>query len=298
MDIVNTRIFSRIHTILQRTLLITSCGYTLCIVLWWGLHLCYGDTLWWLALVNAFVPYLFLPLLVVVPACFMVKSRMLWCIAGVPVFLFCLLYGPVFLPHFSKVDTAHEQVLTIMTFNILGFRDSEDTAKAILQNGVLPDIVALQEVTPQFIPKILKHTQSELPYSLFAPAEDYKGMGILSRYPLVEHTAPHLADASWQLQTADVIVAGRVIRLYNLHPRAADPFASLRQGQSVSREVQAGFTQRRILFERLMADIQSISTPVVVAGDMNSTDRHEVYTLLTSQLIDAHRAAGWGFGHT
>ncbi len=47
-----------------------------------------------------------------------------------------------------------------------------------------------------------------------------------------------------------------------------------------------------------MADIQSISTPVVVAGDMNSTDRHEVYTLLTSQLIDAHRAAGWDFGHT
>ncbi len=74
-------------------------------------------------------------------------------------FLFCLLYGPVFLPHFSKVDTAHEQVLTIMTFKILGFRDSEDTANAILQNGVLPDIVALQEVTPQFIPKILKHTQ-------------------------------------------------------------------------------------------------------------------------------------------
>ncbi len=298
MAIIKTRIRLKLHTILQQALLIASCGYTLCIITWWGLHHWFGDTLWWLALVNAFVPYLFLPLLILFPSCFVVKSRILWGSTSVPVCLFCLLYGQVFVPPISKTNAAAEQILTIMTFNILGFRDSDDTAKAILQNGALPDIVALQEVTPQFVPKILKHTQHALPYSLFAPAKDYKGMGILSRYPLVKLTTSHLADARWQIQLADVLVNGHAIRLYNLHPLATDPFVSLRQGQPVSHEVEASFAHRKVLFERLMADIQTVSIPVIVAGDMNSTDQHEVYTLLTSQLVDAHRATGWGFGHT
>lgn len=180
------RIGPKVYAILRRMLLIVSCGYTLCLIVWWGLYSWFGDSLWWLALINAFVPYLFLPLIVVLPACVVYRSRVFWGSVSVPVCLFCWLYGPVFLPSFSRAETADAQVLTIMTFNILGFRDSEDTAKAILQNGVQPDIVALQEVTPQFVPKILKYTQHALPYSVFAPAKDYKGMGILSRYPLVQ----------------------------------------------------------------------------------------------------------------
>ncbi|MDQ3248737.1 MAG: endonuclease/exonuclease/phosphatase family protein, partial [Chloroflexota bacterium] len=45
-------------------------------------------------------------------------------------------------------------------------------------------------------------------------------------------------------------------------------------------------------------DIQTRPGPVIVVGDFNSTDQSDVYQTLTTALTDAHRAAGWGFGHT
>ena len=55
---------------------------------------------------------------------------------------------------------------------------------------------------------------------------------------------------------------------------------------------------RRAFFRRLVADLASRPGPVVVAGDLNSTDKSEVYAILSAHLTDAHRAVGWGFGHT
>lgn len=37
---------------------------------------------------------------------------------------------------------------------------------------------------------------------------------------------------------------------------------------------------------------------MIVVGDFNSTDQSEVYQLLGRVLTDAHRAVGWGLGHT
>jgi endonuclease/exonuclease/phosphatase (EEP) superfamily protein YafD len=33
-------------------------------------------------------------------------------------------------------------------------------------------------------------------------------------------------------------------------------------------------------------------------GDFNTTDQSEAYAILQQTLQDAHRQAGWGFGHT
>ncbi len=63
-------------------------------------------------------------------------------------------------------------------------------------------------------------------------------------------------------------------------------------------EVKASFEHRMRLFERLLDDIARRSGPVIVAGDFNSTDQSDVYTLMRGRLHDAYRAVGWGFGHT
>jgi len=44
--------------------------------------------------------------------------------------------------------------------------------------------------------------------------------------------------------------------------------------------------------------VASQDQPVVVVGDFNSTPQSEVYARLSAQLVDVHRTAGWGFGHT
>jgi endonuclease/exonuclease/phosphatase family metal-dependent hydrolase len=39
-------------------------------------------------------------------------------------------------------------------------------------------------------------------------------------------------------------------------------------------------------------------TPVLALGDLNAGDLSRAHAIITDQLTDAWRAAGWGFGHT
>ncbi len=47
-----------------------------------------------------------------------------------------------------------------------------------------------------------------------------------------------------------------------------------------------------------MARVEKVDGPVVLLGDFNLTDQTDQYRRITGSLRDAHRAAGWGFGHT
>jgi hypothetical protein len=44
------------------------------VVLWFALHGWLGDAVWWLALLNAFAPFFFLPLVLTLPACFICRQ--------------------------------------------------------------------------------------------------------------------------------------------------------------------------------------------------------------------------------
>ena len=91
---------------------------------------------------------------------------------------------------------------------------------------------------------------------------------------------------------------GQVFTLYNCHPHGSNVLVYFQAGASIADEVQTSFEARRRLTKQLIADIRTRLDPVIVVGDFNSTDQSDVYTILTSRLQDAHRVAGWGFGHT
>jgi endonuclease/exonuclease/phosphatase family metal-dependent hydrolase len=41
-----------------------------------------------------------------------------------------------------------------------------------------------------------------------------------------------------------------------------------------------------------------VETPLIVTADFNATDQNQAYRIITRQLNDSWREAGWGFGHT
>jgi len=45
--------------------------------LWFGLRLLFFDRFWWLALLNTFAPYLFLPIVILLPLAFWSRKRRL-----------------------------------------------------------------------------------------------------------------------------------------------------------------------------------------------------------------------------
>lgn len=283
---------------LKKTCILLGWLYAGLILVWFVLdHWC-GDTLWWLGLLNAFVPYLFMPLVPLLFAGLFCRSQWMWGSLILPVFLFFGLYGELFFPALPSASTAAgEALFTVMTFNQWGGSRSAETARVLLE-GDAPDIVALQELTPQMAEVFLTEVGTIYPYHIFEPGEDYKGSGVLSRYPLTPLDSAHLDDPDWHVQIVEVALEEEAITFYNVHPYATNPLYYFEEGMSVPDEVKASFEHRMRLFERLLDDIARRSGPVIVAGDFNSTDQSDVYTLMRGRLHDAYRAVGWGFGHT
>jgi endonuclease/exonuclease/phosphatase (EEP) superfamily protein YafD len=280
--------------LVKKTLLVLSWMYAAMIILWFLLHGWFGDTLWWLALLNAFVPLFFLPLVILVPVCFVYRDWRYWRSVLVPLVIFAFLYGELFLPN---APVRNAEPITVMTFNIWGGSRLPETARVIVKND-LPDVVAIQEVTPQMADVLLEEIGDLYPYRLLEAEGTYRGMAVLSRFPLTELDTSHLAHPWWQVQAMRVEAAARPFTLYNVHPHATNVLVYIEEGTAMAAEVHDSMVIRQQLIELLVADFSQRSGPIVVAGDFNSTDQSDVYALMRRHLTDAHRASGWGLGHT
>ncbi len=280
--------------LVKKTFLVLSWIYAATIILWFLLHGWFGDTIWWLALLNAFVPFFFLPLVLLIPVCFVYRDWRYWRSVLVPLVIFVFLYGELFLPN---VPVRNDDPMTVMTFNIWGGSQSSETARVIVENGV-PDIVVLQEVTPEMAGVLLEEIGDLYPYRLLAPESTYRGMAVLSRFPLTEIEIPHLAHPWWEVQAVRVEADAGPFKLYNVHPHATNVLVYIEGDMEVAAEVRSSMAIRQQLIEALVADFSQRAGPIVVVGDFNSTDQSDVYALMRRHLTDVHRASGWGLGHT
>jgi len=266
--------------------------YASLIIAWFVLHAWVGDAIWWLALLNSFTPFLFLPLLLILPACLVCRWRAFQISAVPPVLIFLVLYGDLFLPQLAIASG--EDSLVIMTFNVWGYSGSAETAQAIIHDEV-PDIVAIQELSSQMGEVLLAELGAVYPYrSIRFGAEQDSGMAVLSRYPLAVLEAEGLSG--WQMQVVEIHTGERTVTLYNIHLEVANVLAYIEDGTSLPEAVRASWAKREAQVRALVADLRP--GPVIVAGDLNSTDQSTAYGLLRKALADAHRVAGWGFGHT
>lgn len=271
--------------------------YALFMIAWFGLTRLRGDSFWWLALLNSFAPWLFLPTLFSLLLAMAAPSWSHWLSILPPACLFLALYGHHFAPKRTARAAATEHSITLMTFNLLFLSRLPATARAIEENG-LPDIVALQELEAPMAQIMDDAYRQQLPYRWLVPAPDGPRLGLLSRFPLTPLAADHLNDCDFRVQLARVAAPGGSFLLYNIHPRATNIMRYRREGQSIAHETASSFAERLTGIERLLTDIANRSEPVIVMGDFNSTPQHDVYRALAAQLTDAHAAAGWGLGHT
>lgn len=270
--------------------------YSLLIVAWLALYALSGDALWWMALLNSFVPYFFAPLAVFLPASLLCR-RWPFLMLVFPLLICLGLYVPVFLPAPPAASAADGTSLTVMSFNLWAGSKTSETAHVIFDQGT-PDVIALQELGYRMERILLEEAGDVYPYYTASLSLGYRGMGVLSRYPMTELDASHLQDPGWQIQVVRIETESGPVVLYNVHPISTNVLIYLERGLDVPERVRASFASRYRLVRRLLDDVATRSEPVIVAGDFNSTERSDVYRLLSDHLTDAHRAVGWGFGHT
>lgn len=270
--------------------------YSISLASWWVIHLWVGDTLWWIALLSSFAPHLFIPLLLFWPIGAWVRRPLYWSGLLLPITLFVYLYGFLFIPRQPPAYQPAPAPLRLMTFNLWGGSHTVATAQVILENGA-PDIVALQEVTWPMQKLIQQTVGQQYPYAFFDTAIGHPGLGVLSRYPLERVPSDLLIDLHCRQYRVTVDAAHR-FRLYNCHPRSTNLFYIAGDFATIVRQVEETFHTRTLLGARLAEEIKGHGEPTLVVGDFNTTDQSDAYHHLRTVLGDAHRASGWGFGHT
>lgn len=113
-------------------------------------------------------------------------------------------------------------------------------------------------------------------------------MGLYSHLPLEGYRAFRLGDdQGFSAQQCVLRTGGRPLTLLNVHPRSIG--GQLRHPPASAHAVDV---------RDLLLRVHGIDGPLIVAGDLNLTDRHAAYAALTRRLRDAHREAGWGRGFT
>lgn len=172
----------------------------------------------------------------------------------------------------------------------------EQVLEVVLQANA--DVVALQELPTALDDFLWDRLQGAYPYRLSEAADWPWGSGLYSRYPLTL-----VENRAWQNRHLDTQEAqldwnGRSVRVLNIHPAPPalhlatlphlpipipyDYRADVRHGQVVD----------------LVTRLEALPGPLILACDCNLDPGSYDYALITRQLADGFREAGWGFGHT
>ena len=271
-----------------------------------------GDAIWWSALLMPFTPLLFslLLLLMVTPLLIGPITALLPLVIALLVNILVFWRMEQSLAHTlqrhvkekRECEASGRQTtkrLTVMTFNLWWRSESPVTGRVALDVG-LPDIILLQELTPQMAMLIEEAVGNEYPFrqtrtnsTLSAPR-----LGVYSQIPFDPVDATHLESDNFRLQIVRLQFPDRSLLLYNVHPRATNLVRYWREGGSVAEKVRQSFYARAAGIANLLNDIEGRDEPVIVAGDFNSVPFSDVYRLMGSRLTDMHKVAGRGFGHT
>lgn len=181
---------------------------------------------------------------------------------------------------------------SVLSWNMLYTNDAPVDV-ALLNAGA--DVVALQECTPPQMRLLDESTalHARYPYFFFPPKQLGHDTCMLSAHPILaqgSHTDPSLQWARLDLG------GGHTLLLLNTHLNSAD--FSTAAGLIPTR-YDASWRDEQIRRLRMVIDpLLQHNEPVLLVGDFNTTEREVAYHEIGRGLIDAHRAVGWGLGHS
>ena len=261
---------------------------TLCLYL--VLRLSFGDSLWWLSLLNTFAPSLFLPLLIALPLTWFRRWRLKFALSSLLLGTGLLWFGPT-VPFPRQLSDRSETgvELEVVTYNMRA-----DTAglESWLQT-LDADVVMLQEIPEAYTegaPALLER----YPYQT-GQSEAWGNM-VLSRHPLTE-TGDVGTD---KIQRAEIDIGGRSVALYNVHLRwpIGEPRFSSLPWFELNALSSYDDTVRNQQVDTLITSLRREPLPYVVAGDFNMSQYAATYGRVAEVAQDAFRRAGTGWGNT
>jgi vancomycin resistance protein VanJ len=265
-----------------------------------------GDAFWWLALLNTFALYLFVPLIGILPLALLLRSRLtgIWAVLLSIIGVVWLLL-PALLP--NSIPAHETATLKIVAYNLLGV-DRPLAADISWLLATDADVIFLEEVVAEGEDPRLRRLKAEYPYE----ARVDGGQRIFARYPLQSTAIVWIEDPSPGRVALKAVIEfeGRAISLYGVHlsvPRTRQPHFNVNRFPFNRLPVQRfpfsfmlsyDETRRNAQIDRLLAILRADPNPVILAGDFNTSATSVAYGRIASVLKDTHAEVGHGLGHT
>ncbi len=262
--------------------------YFTLLLVWLTLYLLFGDHYSYLALINIFAQYFFIPL--PLAGWIALRTRRKELITGtlLGIFIFSTLWGRYFVPKIRPTQPA--PTLRVMTYNVLGIHDFTTPLVEVVRASNA-DVIFFQELNLTAKAAIRAELSETYPYQLFDSADGIPGMGTISRYPL-EPTGqllplqwvgtPQIMRLTWQQQSITLVN-------FHTHPPAYYP----------PDYVTANFRHREAQGQALANFAAQTPGALILGGDANTVPLSTAYKNITAgRLKDGFAEAGWGWGHT
>lgn len=248
-----------------------------------------------LALAQVFAPWLFLPLVALLPQAVLLRDRRLIAALTAAVLAFTVHLGPMFVPSGRSTPDPGATDVRLVSWNVLR-SNAPDRVTATLR-GLDADVVGLVEVTPRQASAIAYDPGVRAKFGTVLLRPDL-ARAVLTRHQVVatgirvDPMGRYGSDLMWaRLDTG----GGRELTVLVGHPlpARASPSSDLPlRYEAAPRDAELRFT-RAVMDEEIAAGRR-----VVLLGDFNVTDREPAGQELVRGLRDAHAEVGWGAGAT
>ncbi|MEP7191021.1 MAG: endonuclease/exonuclease/phosphatase family protein [Roseiflexaceae bacterium] len=263
------------------------------IALWLVLRAIFFDQIWWLALLNTFAIYLFVPLpLMLLGSLWRRQSALVVGLAILTVIFFAQ-FGALVLPKPPSVQTGDASI-TVMTFNVLTSNKDTDALVQAIHAGQ-PDILGMQELTSGKRAALSAALNNELPYHTFDSPNSFGNVGLMTRFP-IEIARPITLPTAQPALYARLLVHSQRIHVFVAHLTPNHLFKN--PAIDLETATSYAFARRAAEIAFLHEAIHSVGEPALLLCDCNLTDTSQAHAELSSFLSDSFREAGWGLRNT
>lgn len=261
--------------------------YLTALSLYFVLRLTFGDSLWWLSLLNTFALFLFIPLLAALPTAWLKHWRLGFAFSCFLSGVGLLWFGPAL--SFGHQNAPKGLRLEVITYNM---RANPEGLESWLRD-LNADVVLLQEIPENYTEGATALLET-YPYQM--SQSEVWGNAVLSRHPLAK-----MSDVGTdKIQRLEMDIGRRNIALYNAHPRwpIGEPrFFSLPWFE-LNAFLRYDDSIRNQQIHTLIASLQREPLPYIMVGDFNMSQYAATYEQIAEVAQDAFREAGTGWGNT
>lgn len=247
-----------------------------------------------LGFARELTPALFLPVPVIVGTGIVLRAVAALVLSGPSIVLAATALKPVWLGRRGGASPAGGPTrFRILTLNAGGNARAPVAAEVERTvRGLDPDIVALQELTPESLEPLRRSLADRYAYWHGGwPAI------VFSRHPIRAGCALRFPSRGSDGQRVEIEIAGRTLVLFNVHMTRPGyelagrlaPLRLVRHYDPTTRDTDVALVH---------AQVGQVEAACVLAGDLNATEWSHPYRLINSTLVDAFRQVRRGWGHT